>query len=83
MFGLSHADPMPPGWEHADFFYFSRVGFNATRTQALVHVGFMSGTNASHSGGKYVLVRKANGRWERQGSSAVWQWVPPHPAQLQ
>lgn len=73
MFGLSHSDPIPPGWEHADFFYFSRVGFNTTRTQALVHVSFMSGTNAADSGGKYILFRNVNGRWEREGSSAVWQ----------
>ncbi len=83
MFGQSHADPIPPGWEHADFFYFSRVAFNPTRTQALVHVSFMSGTNASNSGGKYVLFRKTKGRWEREGSSAVWELVPPQTAQMQ
>jgi hypothetical protein len=83
MFGLAHADPMPSGWEHPDFFYFSRVGFNTEHTQALVHVSFMSGTNASNSGGKYVLFTKANGEWKRDGSSAVWELVPPQTAQLQ
>jgi hypothetical protein len=82
MFGLAHSDPMPPGWEHPDFVYFSQVGFNPTHTQALVHVSFMSGTNATNSGGKYVLFRKTNDRWERQGSSAVWELVPPQSAQL-
>ena len=79
MFGLAHSDPMPPGWEHADFIYFSRVGFDTTHTQALVHVSFMSGTNAADSGGKYILFRKVDGRWERQGSSAVWE-LEPHKA---
>ena len=79
MFGLAHADQTPPGWEHPDFFYFSRVGFNTAHTQALVHVSFMSGTNASNSGGKYLLFTKVNGRWRREGSSAVWELVP-HPA---
>ncbi len=82
MFGLAHADPMPPRWEHPDFFYFSRVGFNSEHTQALVHVSFMSGTNASNSGGKYVLFTKASGQWRRDGSSAVWELVPPKTAQL-
>jgi len=82
MFGLAHADSMPPGWEHPDFFYFSRVGFNAEHTQALVHVSFMSGTNATNSGGKYVLFMKVNGRWKRDGSSAVWELAPPQTAQL-
>jgi hypothetical protein len=83
MFGLAHADPTPSGWEHPDFFYFSRVGFNAEHTQALVHVSFMSGTNASNSGGKYVFFTKANGGWKRAGSSVVWELVPPQTAQLQ
>jgi hypothetical protein len=72
-FGLSHADPIPSGWEHADFFYLSRVGFNPEHTQALVHVSFMSGTNGNDSGGKYLLFTKTNGQWKRDGSSAVWQ----------
>ncbi len=82
MFGPAHADPMPPGWEHADFFYFSRVGFNAKQTQALISVSFMSGSNASNSGGKYLLLTKANGLWKRDGSSAVWELVPPQSAQV-
>lgn len=83
MFNLSQSDPIPPGWEHADFFYFSRVAFNTTRKQALVHVSFFSGTNANNSGGKYVLFRKKSSHWERQGSSAVWELVPPQTAQTQ
>jgi len=78
-FGVSHSDARPPGWEHPDLFYFSRVGFNAEHSQALVHVSFMSGTNASDSGGKYLLFIKANGRWKREGSSAVWLLIPPRP----
>jgi hypothetical protein len=82
MFDLSHSDPIPSGWEHADFIYLSRVAFNATRTQALVHVSFFSGSNGSDSGGKYILFRKTKNRWERQGSSAVWELTPPQTAQV-
>ena len=81
MFGPANADPVPSGWDHPDFFYFSRVGFNAEHTQALVHVSFMSGANAGNSGGKYVLFTKVNGRWRRDGSSEVWELMPPQTAQ--
>ncbi len=82
MFGLAHADSMPSGWEHPDFFYFSRVGFNAEHTQALVHVSLCPARTPSNSGGKYVLFTKVKGRWRRDGSSAVWELVPPQRTQL-
>jgi hypothetical protein len=74
LFGVSN-EKLPSGWEHPDFFYFSRVGFNPQRTQALVHISFMSGTNATTSGGKYFLLLKQNGKWDLKGSSAVWELV--------
>jgi len=52
LFGVNTSEKAPSGWEHADFFYFSRVAFNKQQTQALVHISFMSGTNAADSGGK-------------------------------
>ena len=73
VFGASTGEKLPPGWEHADFFYFSRVAFNRGQTQALVNVSFMSGTNAADSGGKYFFLVKKNGKWEPIASSAVWQ----------
>jgi hypothetical protein len=73
LFGSDHVEKLPSGWEHPDFFYFSRVGFNEHRTQALVHVSFMSGTNGADSGGKYFLLMKQNGKWEPKASSDVWQ----------
>ncbi len=75
LFGADHAEKLPSGWERADFFYFSRVAFNAQQTQALVHISFMSGTNGADSGGKYFLFRKQAGRWVAKGSSNVWQLV--------
>ncbi len=75
LFGVDHQEKLPSGWEHADFFYFSRVAFNAQQTQALVHISFMSGTSAADSGGKYFLFKKRDGKWERKGSSDVWELV--------
>jgi hypothetical protein len=75
LLGADHAEKLPSGWEHADFFYFSRVAFNAQQTQALVHISFMSGTNADDSGGKYFLFKKQAGKWVANGSSIVWQLV--------
>ncbi|MGC2173312.1 MAG: hypothetical protein WA623_18145 [Candidatus Sulfotelmatobacter sp.] len=71
--GTSGVKKLPPGWEHADFFYFSRVAFNREQTQALVNISFFSGTNGADSGGKYFLLAKKNGKWQTTGSSAVWQ----------
>jgi hypothetical protein len=73
LFGNDHPQKLPAGWEKADFFYFSRVGFNAQRTQALVNVSFMSGTDGTRSGGKYFLLRHENGKWIPVESSIVWQ----------
>jgi hypothetical protein len=73
LFGLGRGEKLPSGWEHPDFFYFSRIAFNREQTQALVNVSFMSGTDAADSGGKYFLFVKKNGKWELSGSSAVWE----------
>ncbi len=72
LFGNDHTQKLPDGWKHADFFYFSRVGFNAKRTQALINVSFMSGADRSSSGGKYFLLRNENGKWIPVESSIVW-----------
>lgn len=77
LFGNDHTEKLPGGWEHADFFYFSRVGFNAKRTQALVNVSFYSGANGADSGGKYFLLSKENGNWVPKESSIVWQMTTP------
>jgi len=76
LFGTDRSEKLPSGWEHPDFFYFSRVAFNERRTQALVHVSFMSGTNGGDSGGKYFLLMKQKGKWEPKASSDVWQLTP-------
>ena len=80
LFGTDHTEKLPDGWEHADFFYFSRVGFNSSRTQALINVSFYSGTDGTHSGGKYFLLSKENGKWVPKASSIVWQMTPPSSA---
>jgi len=72
-FNPSHGPQLPPGWEHPDFFYFSRVAFNSKHTQALVHISFMSGTDSRYSGGKYFLFVARKGGWKLLGTSAVWQ----------
>ncbi|MGB7556448.1 MAG: hypothetical protein WBM04_18925 [Candidatus Korobacteraceae bacterium] len=73
LFGNDHTEKLPSGWEHADFLYFSRVGFNSQHTQALVNVSFYSGTSAADTGGKYFLLVNENGKWVAKGSSIVWQ----------
>ncbi len=75
LFGVDHAEKLPPGWEHPDFFYFSRVAFNAQQTQALVHISFMSGINGADSGGKYFFFKKQDGKWVLKGHSDVWELV--------
>ena len=77
LFGRDHAEKLPSGWEHADLFYFSRVGFNPQRTQALINVSFYSGTDAANTGGKYFVLTKQNGKWVPKKSSMVWQMTPP------
>lgn len=77
LFGPTNGPKLPKDWEHADFVYLSRVAFNPAHTQALVNVGFMSGTNAEDSEGAYYLLRNNGGKWIIDGSSAVWQLTPP------
>lgn len=69
---------LPDDWDSPDYFFFSRVGFNADHTQALVVVGFLSGTQARDSMGKYFLLVKQAGRWDLQGNSLIWQLQPQH-----
>src|SRR5262249_10284581 len=46
LFGVRSANNAPADWDSPDYFYFSRVGFNQAHTQALVVVGFLSGSDA-------------------------------------
>jgi hypothetical protein len=75
LLSLHEGDYLPDGWDSPDYFFFSRVGFDAGHTQALVVVGFFSGTDARDSKGKYFLLSKQSGKWMVQGSSFVWQLV--------
>jgi len=72
LFGSSTTENPPAGWEHPDFFYFSRVAFNREQTQALLNISFMSGTDGADSRGRYFLFVKKHGKWEPVASSAVW-----------
>lgn len=73
LFGSSTTEKPPAGWEHPDMFYFSRVAFNQEQTQALLNIGFMSGTDGADSRGRYFLFAKKNGKWAPVASSAVWE----------
>jgi hypothetical protein len=75
---LHEGDDMPEGWDDPDYFFFSRVAFNADHTQALVVLGFMSGTHAKDSEGKYFLLIKRPGGWALHGTSLIWQLQPGH-----
>jgi hypothetical protein len=75
LFAPNHGEKLPSGWEHPDFFYFSRIGFNPQQTQALINISFMSGTSAAATSGKYFLFVKQDGRWKMKGSSAVWEFA--------
>jgi hypothetical protein len=73
LFGVRSADNVPADWDSPDYFYFSRVGFNQEHTQALVVVGFLSGSDARDSGGKYFFLAKQTTNWKLQGTSDIWQ----------
>lgn len=73
LFGKESADPVPEDWDSPDYFHFSRVGFNAEHTQALVVVGFTSGTKAKDSGGKYFFLVKQSDKWHLVGTSDIWE----------
>jgi hypothetical protein len=72
LFGSSTTEKPPAGWEHPDYFYFSRVAFNREQTQALVNISFISGSDSGDSRGRYFLFTKKNGKWMPVTSSAVW-----------
>jgi hypothetical protein len=73
LLSLHEGASLPDGWDKPDYFFFSRVGFDVDHTQALVVVGFFSGTDAHDSGGKYFLFARRAGKWELQGTSYLWQ----------
>lgn len=76
MFNPSNGPKLPKEWEHPDLVYLSRASINSARTQALVYVGVMSGTNAKDSTGFYILLLRQKGQWTIKNSSAAWALVP-------
>jgi hypothetical protein len=64
LFSRTAAPPLPAGWEHPDYLYFSRVGFDGKKSQALVYVAVASGTDATRSGGTYVLADRDGEKWK-------------------
>lgn len=53
--------------------YFSRVGFNRDRTNALLYFATVSWTDARQSVGQYLYLERAAGSWVVKGHSSVWQ----------
>jgi len=67
------SDPeIPKDWKYTFLVYFSRVGFNTERTQALIYVGLASSSDARDSGGNCFLFSKVGEKWLLGGISAVW-----------
>ena len=48
----------------------SRVGFNHSRTQAVVLVGYVTGRIGGE--GQYILLEKKNGRWTIKHRLGAW-----------
>lgn len=51
----------------------SRVGFDASRSRALLYIGSISYTASEHSFGEYVYLTKTNGSWTVQGTMQSWK----------
>jgi hypothetical protein len=66
----------PAEWKHPDLVYFSRAAFDPQRTQALVFMVLGSGTDASLSGGDYILLSRIKGQWRVEDTLPVWDLVP-------
>jgi hypothetical protein len=73
LFSQTKAPPLPAGWEHPDMLYFSRVGFDGKKSQALVYVAVFSGTDATRSGGTYVLAKREGEKWKVERKMKVWE----------
>ena len=52
--------------------YFSRGGFNRTRTTALIYLGTMNWTDQSKSMGQYLYLEKEKNNWVIKAHSKVW-----------
>jgi hypothetical protein len=52
--------------------YFSRVGFDGSRTKALMYLGTMNWTDRSKSMGQYLYLEKRQGHWEIKSHAKVW-----------
>lgn len=53
--------------------YFSRAGFDSTRTKALVYIGTMNWTDRSKSLGQYLYLEKQDGNWVIRSHAKVWE----------
>jgi hypothetical protein len=67
---------LPKDWNYTHLVYFSSVGFNIERTQALLNVGIFSATDQKASKGAYFILTKQSGKWVLGASSAIWQLMP-------
>ena len=76
LFGQTPDRVPPEDWDSPDYFFFSRVSFNAEHTLARIHIGFISGTDAKASEGKYFMFAKEPKGWVKKGSSAMWKLQP-------
>jgi hypothetical protein len=67
-----------PDWNSPDCaFYFSRVGFNRTKTEAIVFVFLASYMDKFHSTGDYFLLRtNGPGKWEIKGRVNYFETDP-------
>jgi hypothetical protein len=68
---------IPENWKYSYLVYFSRVGFNAEHTQALVYVGLVSSTNSKNSGGNHFILKMSSGKWILGEGSSFWQMDSP------
>ncbi len=72
LFSQTKTEDLPKAWQHPDMVYFSRVGFDPGRAQALVYIALFSGTDAAHSGGTYILAKRDGTNWKVEKRLRVW-----------
>jgi hypothetical protein len=73
IWGPTSTTDLPKEWGNPDFsIYHSRVGFNDTKTQALVYVASTSWVDVSKSGGEYVLLTLKNSKWVVSSHYKKW-----------
>lgn len=52
--------------------YFSRPGFDSTRSRALIYLGTINWTDRSKSMGQYLYLQKERGAWAVTAHAKVW-----------